>query len=187
MTKTNYWFDTEFMEDGTTIDLISIGMICEDGRELYCEVGGLDWTKANPFVREHVIPNLWSQQDDKSEANGWLTHHENHWGGLMSGASVAREVRNFVDSGEHPARFWAYYADYDWVVLAQLYGRMVDMPANWPKFCMDIKQLAVHLGDPDLPAKIGTEHNALDDAKWNKVAWDWLLQEADRIDQRIQI
>lgn len=30
-----YFFDTEFIEDGRTIDLVSIGIVCEDGREYY--------------------------------------------------------------------------------------------------------------------------------------------------------
>lgn len=30
-----YFFDTEFHEDGRTIDLISIGIVAEDGREYY--------------------------------------------------------------------------------------------------------------------------------------------------------
>lgn len=27
-----YWLDTEFIEDGKTIDLVSIGIVSEDGR-----------------------------------------------------------------------------------------------------------------------------------------------------------
>lgn len=30
-----YFLDTEFHEDGKTIDLISIGIVAEDGREYY--------------------------------------------------------------------------------------------------------------------------------------------------------
>ena len=30
-----FFIDTEFVEDGKTIDLISIGIVCEDGREFY--------------------------------------------------------------------------------------------------------------------------------------------------------
>ncbi len=29
------FYDAEFIEDGVTIDLISIAMVAEDGRELY--------------------------------------------------------------------------------------------------------------------------------------------------------
>jgi hypothetical protein len=32
---TKYFFDTEFDEDGKTIELISIGIKCADGREYY--------------------------------------------------------------------------------------------------------------------------------------------------------
>jgi hypothetical protein len=28
-----FWFDTEFIEDGKTIDLMSIGVVAEDGRK----------------------------------------------------------------------------------------------------------------------------------------------------------
>ncbi len=30
-----YFIDSEFVDDGRTIDLISIGIVAEDGRELY--------------------------------------------------------------------------------------------------------------------------------------------------------
>lgn len=30
-----YFYDTEFIEDGHTIDLISIGVVAEDGRSYY--------------------------------------------------------------------------------------------------------------------------------------------------------
>ncbi len=29
-----YWYDLEFIEDGKTIDVISIGVVAEDGRGL---------------------------------------------------------------------------------------------------------------------------------------------------------
>jgi hypothetical protein len=32
-TMTIYCYDTEFLKDGRTIELISIGIVCEDGRE----------------------------------------------------------------------------------------------------------------------------------------------------------
>ena len=32
------WFDTEFIEDGKTIDLISIGMVRQDSATLYFEL-----------------------------------------------------------------------------------------------------------------------------------------------------
>ena len=35
MAVRRYFYDTEFIEDGTTIDLVSIGVVDETGREFY--------------------------------------------------------------------------------------------------------------------------------------------------------
>lgn len=39
-----YWIDTEFIERPFTIDLISIGLVAEDGREFYAESSEVDWS-----------------------------------------------------------------------------------------------------------------------------------------------
>lgn len=52
------WFDTEFIEDGKTIDLLSIGMVREDGKVLYFEPRECDRSKASPWVMENVIAHL---------------------------------------------------------------------------------------------------------------------------------
>ena len=40
----NFFFDTEFYENGKTIELISIGIVAEDGSEFYTEVEGFEIT-----------------------------------------------------------------------------------------------------------------------------------------------
>lgn len=151
---TRYWFDTEFIEDGHTIDLISIGIVCEDGREFYAESGEVDWSRASEWVLENVQPHLDAE--------------------LSTRAQIAGGIQKFVNAGKSKPQFWAYYADYDWVALCQLYGRMLDLPKSWPKFCMDVKQLAVMCGDPLLPEQISTEHHALADARWTRLAYEFL-------------
>ena len=42
-----YWIDTEFIEQPYAIDLISVGLVAEDGRELYAESSEVDWSKAS--------------------------------------------------------------------------------------------------------------------------------------------
>jgi hypothetical protein len=162
---TKYFLDTEFIEDGKTIDLVSIGIICDDGRSFYFENSEADLTKANDWVKENVLVHL--------------------VGGEVSiPRSIIRErLINFVNSGETKPEFWAYYADYDWVVLCQLFGTMIDLPNGWPMFCMDIKQEAVRLGDPTLPAQTGNEHHALADAFWNQEAYNYLVDYA-RVESR---
>jgi hypothetical protein len=41
-----YFLDTEFIEDGKTIDLISIALVAEDGREIYLCNSDCDLNKA---------------------------------------------------------------------------------------------------------------------------------------------
>jgi 3' exoribonuclease, RNase T-like len=53
-----YWIDTEFLERPYTIDLISIGLVAEDGREFYAESSEVDWTKASQWTLQTVRPQL---------------------------------------------------------------------------------------------------------------------------------
>lgn len=152
------FLDTEFIEDGKTIDLISIGMVREDGLVLYIESGECKLQLANPWVRQKVLPHLIG---DKS-----------------SRADIAQHILNFV--GNEKPEFWAYYAAYDWVVLCQLFGTMMDLPQGWPMYCKDIKQLCDSIGNPQLPDMPEKAHNALEDAKWNKDSFIFLLQKGAR-------
>ena len=52
-----YWIDTEFIERPYTIDLISIGLVAEDGREFYAESSEVDWSRASQWTLENVPPN----------------------------------------------------------------------------------------------------------------------------------
>lgn len=151
-----YWFDTEFIEDGKTIDLISIGIVAEDGRTFYAEALECDYDRASDWVKENVLPHLVSGEY------------------LRPRAAIAADIVEFV--GKNP-EFWGYYADYDWVVLCQLYGTMMDLPKGWPMYCRDIKQWCDSMGTPRLPKQTGTEHNALQDAQWNRQAWEFLRVE----------
>lgn len=56
--KRKIWFDTEFMDDGITIELISIGMVRDDGVEYYAESAEADLSKANDWVKENVLNHL---------------------------------------------------------------------------------------------------------------------------------
>src|ERR1700677_1113103 len=142
------FIDTEFIEDGKTIDLISIGAVREDGAEFYAESEQCDLSRANQWVVANVLPHL--------------------RGPRMRRRHIADYLVEFA--GPNP-EFWAYYADYDWVALCQLYGTMMQLPDGWPKFCLDIKQVAYLAGDPSLQRPEGGDHDALADARWNRRIW----------------
>lgn len=159
---TRIWLDTEFIEDGRTIELLSIGMVREeDGAELYLENADADLSHASDWVRENVFPHL--QMAQTATLNQVC----------FPKADIARKVAEFV--GEKP-EIWGYYCDYDWVAFCQLYGTMMDLPKWFPMYCLDIKQLCVSLGDPRLPEQGKGEHNALADARWARDAYYFLKQ-----------
>jgi hypothetical protein len=53
-----YFYDTEFIDNGRTIELISIGVAAEDGREYYAISTEFDPERAGSWVRKHVLPKL---------------------------------------------------------------------------------------------------------------------------------
>jgi hypothetical protein len=164
-----YWYDTEFYEDGSTIDLISIGIVAEDGREFYRESKDFDWLRVphEHWLWDNVWPHLFSS-------------HAQEYNPV-----IARDVHRFItkDETEFDNELWGYYSAYDHVVLAQLFGRMVDMPEGVPWFTQDIQQIKTMLHNEgweyEFPSHTSTQHHALADARWTKKAYDdiWMFVE----------
>jgi len=155
-----YYIDTEFMESPGRLELISIGIVAEDGREFYAEAH-FNENNANDWVRANVLPSL------TVDARARMLH-----------ADIRETIRAFISTDK--PEFWGYYADYDWVVFCWLFGPMVCLPKGWPMYCRDLKQELDRLGNPKVPFKADHEHHALSDAKWIKRAHEWLSQPAPR-------
>jgi hypothetical protein len=151
-----YFLDTEFYEDGKTIDLISIGLVCEDGREFYAVSQDAELHRVSDWVRSNVLPSLPKYGDP-----AWMPR-----------TMIADNIVAFCDPRPE---VWAYYADYDWVVLCQLFGTIMNLPKEWPKFCRDLKQLSCDVGSPKHPKDPDGEHNALVDARWNRDLYTHLM------------
>ena len=58
-----YFYDCEFIEDGRTVDLVSIGVVDEYGREFYAVSTEFDDSRAVPWVRRNVLDKLPSPAD----------------------------------------------------------------------------------------------------------------------------
>jgi hypothetical protein len=239
------------------IDLISIGVVAEDGREYYAISNEFNPNDADNWVRENVLYPI-------MVANGYSKNLSNLHGCLeydshaikriqesvgKSNKQIAKEVCEFVNHGidvvvdnitradcwskvyykeafeyikEHRTfipenifksgvdgkgaernrkiiynqpEFYGYYADYDWILFCSLFGRMIDLPVGFPKYCRDLKQTLDEKVDrttegfvPDAtfenklnyakqlkeyPKEVD-EHNALADARWNKKLFDFI-------------
>lgn len=198
-----YFIDTEFLE-GTqkekfpislfrkntppTIDLISIGIVAEDGREYYAiskdfnlkeawnrfdlEEQSGDMRNVFPegrkiyWLRENVLKPIyhkWYSKDVNYHELDHFTYYNfkkllTKYG--KTNKQIAEEVKKFCiqytkekpflitkEYGElseikkdYP-EFYAYYADYDWVVFCWLFGKMIDLPKGFPMYCKDLKQM----------------------------------------------
>lgn len=177
------------------IDLISIAIVCEDGKEYYAISNEFNPKDADQWVKDNVISKLpkknvtWNPQGGESPSMlraGSL---------YKSNEAIAYDILAFVYPGiaksfvlaqseflhrskeygwnaEQPV-FYGYFADYDWVLFCSLFGRMIDLPKGFPMYCRDLKQrFDEEFNDtikkhPRYPVQ-KDEHNALADAKWNR-------------------
>lgn len=232
-----YFIDTEFIEGFHKplfgkrrhfIDLISIGIICEDGRTYQAISKEFRYEDADQWVKDNVLMPLYRETVSGDQRN-YIGPFEFHKRFGKTNKKIAEEIRQFVfkeckdgfdyndgtvlDSemkrGEWAIKddpkpeFYAYYADYDWVVFCSLFGRMIDLPAGFPMYCKDLKQIldekskswigkstverTQRMGvditkdivdlklHPNYP-KQSNDHSALDDAKWNFELYKFLAR-----------
>lgn len=260
----NYYIDTEFLEGPQkekfpislfrketkpTIDLISIGIVSEDGREYYAiskdfnleeawnrfdlklhsgdrrNIG--DGTYKEYWIRENVLKLIWRELYSKSNDCTALSNKQveafdesvekgnydkyftfkslkfliEKYG--KTNKEIAEEIQIFTTQYSNKAdeiwdkpKFYAYYADYDWVAFCWLFGKMMDLPNGFPMYCRDLKQMldekiekinysrldktsplvtteSMKNNNPFYP-KQENEHSAICDARWNKKLHEFL-------------
>ncbi|WP_229674585.1 polyadenylate-specific 3'-exoribonuclease AS [Nakamurella endophytica] len=150
-----YFYDCEFIEDGRTIELVSIGVAAEDGREYYAVSTEFDPGRAGTWVRRNVIDKLPGPAD-----RAW-----------RSRATIRDELLDFFTAPGLPVELWAWYAAYDHVVLAQLWGAMPALPREIPKLTREIRQHWEAAGCPPIPEAGRDRHDALADARLGRARW----------------
>lgn len=230
-----YFFDTEFItgfkksvpflptigkwnKPEFFIQLISIGIVADDGSEYYAISNEFNPRVADSWVIINVLEPIYNIYEEKAYNLGkhipglWYNYKDYTHKRLMrklkhrgkSNSTIRREIVEFMKGGidDMTPSFWvpketevyAYYADYDWVVFCSLFGRMIDLPAGMPMYCRDLKQMLDEIAenmsgfseyatlehrlwrikkDRNFP-KQEKEHNALDDARWNKKLYEFL-------------
>ena len=183
-----YFIDTEFHEhtipsdhiSGSfgcvipTIDLISIGIVDTTGREFY-ELHEFDVRAAweNKWLHENVLKSIF---DDLTKGSDLFEFLIKDFIYIISKKALTtnilkNKIIEFIADDPKP-EFYGYYCDYDWVVFCWLFGRMIDLPTHFPKYCIDLKQMMDEAGldkewkRENCPGP-ENEHNALADARWN--------------------
>jgi hypothetical protein len=157
-----FFYDCEFIEDGTTIDLVSIGVVAEDGREFYAVSTDFDPSKAIDWVRRNVLDKLPSPADP-----AWRSRER-----------IRDDLLAFLLDGGESIELWAWMASYDHVVLAQLWGDMRKLPRAIPRFTHELRQEWERAGSPPMPPQPPDQHDALADARHNLARWKVLTAPA---------
>ncbi|MGH2509658.1 MAG: hypothetical protein ACRDHZ_19950 [Ktedonobacteraceae bacterium] len=178
-----YWMDTEFIDDGKTIDLISIGIVCEDGRELYLQSTELDPRNASPWVKDNVlakltmcphtdlvrdgVPGLYRTDRAYHAKQGGrctFTSSEGTCGYVPECSWRTREQMKYdIQTFFNPSddiELWGYYSAYDYVAFTQLFGSIMDLPQGWPRYMRDLQQVIDEreVVDADLPEQPVNQH-----------------------------
>ncbi|HXG84775.1 MAG TPA: hypothetical protein VNI84_12200, partial [Pyrinomonadaceae bacterium] len=119
-----YFFDTEFHEYKPnltgidTIELISIGIVAEDGRELYLISNQFNVISAfdNEWLKNNVLKPIYDSFPNDNNKFDWIGFNEVVKPHSISRDEIKEQILKFVGDDEKP-EFYAYYGAYDWVVF----------------------------------------------------------------------
>lgn len=198
-------FDTEFIDDGKTIELVSIGLVDDEDRFYYAVNKEVDQERIlrHAFLRDQVWPKLplreletgyaLTLREGEYDRNTiipspgqpveiWVNHELNtdHFHSRTKDVIRKQVLEFLVPQGWDAAKdgpavdLWAWFAAYDHVVLAQLFGPMVALPPGVPMRTGDLAQEAARLGVPKEsmpPQDEAFKHHALADADH-----DWVIK-----------
>lgn len=164
-----FFYDTEFIEDGTTIELISIGVVAEapgggPGEEFYAVSTDVDPSRAGTWVRRNVLDKLPNPSDP-----AW-----------RSDERIREDLFAFLVETARggPIEMWAWVGAYDHVAVCQLWGDMTALPQPMPRYTRELKQMWELAGRPALPdIPAAQAHSALADARHNVAKFE-VIREA---------
>lgn len=170
-------YDTEFLErPGGTISPISIGMVREDGKEYYAVYDDMPTLEIarNEWLMENVMTSIDHEQFTSHVTGTGQPVRDFHIKDVNAKPQslIRMEILAFVH--DVWPDWWAWYGAYDHVVLCQTFGRMIDLPANFPMFTSDLKQFVKLAGNPHMPQQPAGKHNALEDARFNWERYNFL-------------
>lgn len=165
-----YFYDFEFLDTGREVLPISVGVVAEDGREFYAVWDdALEVCRKSLWLWSNVAPYLPLQMHDHPEL-------DRESGFVMSRDTIREDLHKFLSYDNKP-ELWGWFVAYDHLCLSQIWGKMNDVPAPIPQFSNDIRSLVSWYGIKKYPAQTSGHHNALADARHNKVVFDYIKKE----------
>jgi hypothetical protein len=153
---TRIYYVTEFTKLSQHSELISIGMVSDNGRTFYAESNEWDREKAilnNPFLVDHVIPHLLFE-DVARYSNADILQAYKIKDCRLQIASKLREWLTQFSTVE----FWGDVQSYGWMHLCELFGgarEFQELNPNVSYIPMDIATRLHDFGtDPDISREL---------------------------------
>lgn len=151
-----FFYDCEFDETKPNIELISIGIVSEDGKELYLINKDYNWNLCeSQWLIDNVKPYVVNAPDYYK-----VSYNE-----------IGKRIIDFIKpSLLINTNLYGYYSAYDHVVLCKTFGTMMNLPEGMPMYTRDLQQYLDYFGinkDKLLKNSQVNEHDALADARWN--------------------
>ena len=157
MPPVRFFYDCEFIEDGQTIELVSIAIVDEIGRA--GALPRLDRFRSGAGRALGAYATCSTSCRRRRRRPG------------SRGATIREQVLEFLTADGARPQLWAWFGAYDHVALCQLWGTMPKLPRALPRFTRDLRQLWEEAGSPALPPEPADAHDALADARYNLVRW----------------
>lgn len=188
MSKRRVFYDWEFLENGTTIMPISVGMVDREGKEYYAVNSDMDEevVKKHEWISRNVWPHLPvnGYTEAPTSVGGGKTEMRPSYLGTLDRTStfvrplwvIRNEILAFLSPEDSDLELWGYYGAYDHVTLAQLWGPMIKLPKGIPMFTHELMQLWELAGQPEKPLASITDHKAIDDARRNHYLFERCFQ-----------
>lgn len=168
----NLFLDTEFTRlpwlDGS--ELISIGIVLENGEEYYGCSSESNLDNSSEFVRNHVLEGLPSMANRETLVEIGCGIDD-----LITGKDITsvwavfptlEQLSCLYTGAQSVEVIHTQYADWDF----QLFKNLASQSAQMPIFCNDLSEIVRQLDQSVLPIN-SHAHNALEDARWNHEVW----------------
>lgn len=129
------YFDTEFTGLYKNTELISIGLISDDGREFYGEISDINTKKCDDWVKQNVLLNT-VEFGNVNVLDICTDENDYYVGTKQDIASYLLEWLMQFDEVE----LVSDVCHYDMVLFIDLFGTAFDLPENVCASCHDINQ-----------------------------------------------
>lgn len=147
------FFDTEFTGLHQNTTLISVGFISDCGKTFYAEFNDYDKKQVDDWIANKVIAKLHLTPDNCINQSSLFTeHHIAIQGSSFDiGLKLKDWLKSFTETNEkNKIIMVGDVCQYDWVLICELFGGSMSLPANVYYAPYDIASDFYKIGDVDV-------------------------------------